>query len=59
MTYPTVRRFSRTLAEAFADERAGSGDWERGFSTVSDRGHQAVLWVSLVGLVGMALWWIA
>ena len=58
MTYPTVRRFSRTLAEAFPDERAGSGDWQYGFNTVSERGHRAVLWVSVVGLIGLAVAWV-
>jgi len=55
---PTVRRFPRSLAEAFPDVRASSGDWERrvnySMSAASDWGHRAVLLAALVTLV---VWW--
>lgn len=45
----TTRRFPRSLAEAFPDERACA--IERPRRDLISAGHRAVTWISVVGLV--------
>lgn len=52
---PTVRKYPRTLAEAFNDaDRASSGDWVR--YDVQSAGHQMVVILSTAGLAGFVAW---
>jgi hypothetical protein len=58
-----TRRYPRTTKEAFADERASTGDWvsmpRRKVHVKYDfesAGHRCVLIVSIVGVVGFLLW---
>jgi hypothetical protein len=55
----TVRKFPRSLADAFPCERASSGDWERrvnySMSPTSTWGHRAVLLVAVVTAAAWAL----
>jgi len=46
---PTTRRYSRSIAEAFPDVRADSGDWNHPRAT--NIGHWVVNKFSLYGLI--------
>ena len=53
----TTRRYPRSLAEAFPDVRASSGDWHRMPALdVAGIGHRIVPWAALVCAV--VLWWL-
>ena len=54
MTAPTVRKYSRSLSDAFPDERASSGDWEK-LNRSSSFAHWVVEKFCLWGLVILVL----
>jgi len=53
----TTRRHPRSLAEAFADERANSGDWEWAHQDiVRRRGELVLYWFLRACVVGLVVW---
>ena len=52
-----TRRYPRSLADAFPDQRAESGDWVNFHRyAVESAGHRLVLILSIVGVVGFTVW---